>query len=71
MWVSRSGFLRPSSLELANAADGCAAREPLKALPQMFDATGLECTQHFVESAAGTRVPYFMLAKVCHRCNRL
>ena len=60
LWVWRDGFLVPSTLELASAADACASPERLKAMPQMFDATGLVVTQHFATSADGTRVPYFV-----------
>ena len=61
VWLTTSGFLQPSSLSIASAADGCAKAEPLKALPAQFDAASLECTQHFAPSKDGTKVPYFLL----------
>ena len=61
VWLTTSGFLQPSSLSIASAADGCAKAEPLKALPAQFDAATLECTQHFAPSKDGTKVPYFLL----------
>ena len=61
LWLHRAGFLNPSSLELASATDLCASTEPLKAMPSHFDASGLECTQHFATSKDGTRVPYFQI----------
>lgn len=36
--------------------------EALKQLPAMFDASGLEVTQHFATSQDGTQIPYFMVA---------
>ena len=35
--------------------------EVLKTTPALFDASGLEVTQHFTASADGTRVPYFQV----------
>eukprot|EP00965_Chrysotila_dentata_P163555 5400667-Pleurochrysis_carterae.AAC.1 len=61
LWLTRTGFLTPTSLEYACAADGCASTEPLKAMPAHFDAAGLECTQHFATSKDGTKVPYFQI----------
>ena len=60
-WVSTSGFLHPSTLAKANAADGATLRERVKALPPRFDSTKLECSQHFATSNDGTRIPYFLL----------
>jgi len=65
VWLTRSGFLVPTTLERASAADGLlsgATREHLKQTPSFFDASGLECTQHFAVSEDGTRVPYFQLS---------
>ena len=33
VWLTRTGFLEPSSLSRANANDGCATSEPFKSLP--------------------------------------
>jgi len=57
--LSYTGFLTPSSLSLAHA--GTDAREPLKALPAMFDASGMHTEQFFAASRDGTRVPYFVV----------
>jgi prolyl oligopeptidase len=57
--LSYTGFLTPSSLSLARA--GTDAREPLKALPAMFDASGARTDQFFAVSRDGTRVPYFVV----------
>ena len=60
-WVSTSGFLHPSTLAKASAADGAQRRESLKSLPPRFEASKLACSQHFATSADGTKVPYFLL----------
>ena len=57
--LSYTGFLTPSSLSLARA--GSDAREPLKALPAMFDASGMHTEQYFATSRDGTRIPYFVV----------
>ena len=57
--LSYTGFLTPSSLSLAHT--GTDAREPLKALPAMFDASGMRTEQFFAVSRDGTRVPYFVV----------
>ncbi len=54
------GYLAPPSL--AYGAIG-SAPETLKAAPAFFDAEGLEVSQHFAESADGTRVPYFEIGR--------
>jgi prolyl oligopeptidase len=40
---------------------GTDAREPLKALPPVFDASGMRAEQLFATSADGTPVPYFVV----------
>lgn len=66
--VSGNDFLTPASLYVTTAADDQdadaeddASPEPLRRAPERFDATGLQMTQHFVASADGTRVPYFVV----------
>ncbi len=62
-----NGYLTPPTLAhgvLGGAADGATAAaevpvEVLKTTPALFDAQGLQVTQHFAVSADGTRVPYF------------
>ena len=61
VFVHSSGFLHPSTLAIASAADGAQARTHLKSLPARFDASRFGCWQHFATSADGTRVPYFLL----------
>ncbi|MEW6707527.1 MAG: prolyl oligopeptidase family serine peptidase [Pseudomonadota bacterium] len=57
--LSYTDFLTPDSLALATA--GSDAREPLKARPAFFDATGMRVEQAFATSKDGTRVPYFVV----------
>ena len=55
-------FLSPDALWLGQTADPTGSkRERLKALPDMFDATGMRAEQLFATSADGTRVPYFVV----------
>lgn len=59
VWVNSSSFLTPSTLALGDASLGPAAleaTEPLKALPPMFNAEGLEATQGEAASTDGTKV---------------
>ncbi|MGI9237867.1 MAG: prolyl oligopeptidase family serine peptidase [Woeseiaceae bacterium] len=58
-FFSYEGFLRPDTLYVAN--DGGALIEPLKSLPDFFDADGMTVEQHFATSKDGTKVPYFLL----------
>lgn len=57
--MSYGGFLTPDSLWLAETSND--ERQPLKALPARFDATGMQVDQCFTTSADGTRVPYFVI----------
>ncbi|MFZ5668348.1 MAG: prolyl oligopeptidase family serine peptidase [Pseudomonadota bacterium] len=59
VFLSVTGFLTPTTLWLADAADG--AVETVKALPAKFDATGLTVDQLWATSKDGTRVPYFVV----------
>jgi len=66
VWVHTSSFLTPSSLALGDAAlgpDCLTTTEPLKSLPAMFNAEGLEEIQAEATSADGTVVPYFIIKK--------
>ncbi len=51
--------LTPDTLLLGRT--GSDEREPLKALPAVFDATGMRAEQLFATSADGTQVPYFVV----------
>lgn len=53
------GFLRPDTLYVAN--EGGENVEPLFALPEFFNADGMEVQQHFATSKDGTKVPYFIV----------
>ena len=57
--LSYADFVTPESLWLART--GSDEREPLKALPALFDATGMTVQQLFATSPDGTRVPYFVV----------
>ena len=59
-FMTTTDYLNPTTLSM-----GTIGSDPteLKRLPQFFDAKGLEISQHFVRSADGTRVPYFMVAQ--------
>ena len=61
LFLTVSGYTTPTTLMELDLAG---PREPttLRSLPAFFDAEGLEVTQHFAESADGTRVPYFQVA---------
>lgn len=63
LWLWRDGYLVPETLELADAADACAAAQKVKSKPAMFNADGLIVEQHFVASLDGTRVPYFVMRR--------
>lgn len=57
-WNVNSGFLTPTTLSLGSI-DG--NEEVLKQNPHTFDSSGFEVSQHWVKSADGTRVPYFLV----------
>ncbi len=58
-WLYISDYLTPSTLTLGEINSGKA--EVLKQVPPLFDAEGLQVTQHFTTSEDGTRVPYFQV----------
>ena len=57
--LSYADFLTPDSLALGRT--GSDVREPLKARPAFFDASGMRVEQLFATSRDGTRVPYFVV----------
>ena len=59
-WLSLSGFLTPTTLQLGTVGEGVA--ESIKTSPAFFDAAGFKVEQHFATSTDGTRVPYFQVA---------
>jgi len=60
-FMTVTGFVTPTCLFLGTADGG--APEALKQLPDLFDASGLEVSQHEAVSKDGTRVPYFQVAR--------
>lgn len=56
-----SGYLTPSSLLYVEGAQG--SGNLLGSLPAMFDASGLEVSQHMAKSKDGTMIPYFQIAR--------
>lgn len=64
-WTTNT-FTQPSTLALADAADGpdalsAGGKEVLRTLPSMFDATDVKVSQGMATSKDGTQVPYFMV----------
>ena len=58
IFVDCSGFTVPSRLLWGHAGESLVE---VKSAPSFFDATDLEVSQHFVASADGTRIPYFVV----------
>lgn len=54
------GYLAPPSFAYGTIGS---PPETLKAAPAFFDAAGLKVSQHFAESADGTRIPYFQVGQ--------
>jgi prolyl oligopeptidase len=61
-FLTVSDFLTPSSLYLGTI--GHSGRERLKELPKLFEAQGLEISQHEATSKDGTKVPYFQVSRM-------
>ncbi|NHU85880.1 S9 family peptidase [Kocuria sp. JC486] len=64
IWVSTSGFLRPTTIMRGTlGADPTRDEAPreVKRAPSFFDAYGLRVEQHWATSADGTRVPYYQV----------
>lgn len=59
-WLDTTDYLTPPRLGYGTVGAGEA--ETLKELPVLFDADGLEVTQHFATSKDGTKIPYFQVA---------
>lgn len=64
LWMVTTGYTQPSSLWLVDldTPDDTPATL-VRQSPDLFDAAGVEVTQHFVTSEDGTRVPYFQVRK--------
>ncbi|MCW5590472.1 MAG: S9 family peptidase [Burkholderiales bacterium] len=56
-----TGFTTPTTLHFAKG--GTDEREKLKSLPDFFDASGLEVTQHEATSKDGTKIPYYQVMR--------
>src|SRR5690606_3434902 len=59
VWLTTSSFTEPTTLYRLDLADGLSP-ELVRRSPALFDAAGLETRQHWVTSADGTRLPYFI-----------
>ncbi|SEE64429.1 prolyl oligopeptidase family serine peptidase [Ruania alba] len=60
VWLYATDFLTPTTLSIAEIGS---EPEPLKAMPQFFDPSGLLIEQHFATSDDGTQVPYFLVRR--------
>jgi len=58
-FLNITGFLVPSSLWFGSVGG---APKKIKSLPDFFDASKLEVSQHFVKSKDGTEIPYFQVS---------
>jgi prolyl oligopeptidase len=58
-FMTTSGYLAPTALYYGTIGK---TPEKIKELPEFFDASGLEVSQHFVSSKDGTRIPYFQVS---------
>ncbi len=59
-WMTSSGYLTPTTLYYGEIGGD---PDQLKQLTPMYNAEGLDVSQHFATSKDGTRIPYFMVAK--------
>ncbi|XZE54506.1 prolyl oligopeptidase family serine peptidase [Planctomycetaceae bacterium SH139] len=59
-FLTTTDYLTPTTLAIGEIGQ---QPEPLKSLPEFYDASGLKISQHFAISKDGTRVPYFMVAQ--------
>ena len=59
-FMTSSDYLNPTTLYYGEVGG---QPQVLKQLTPLYDAEGLEVSQHFATSKDGTRVPYFMVAK--------
>jgi len=60
-WLTTTSFLSPPALFLADLGTPETDPEPLKSTPAFFDSSTTTAEQHFVRSADGTRIPYFVV----------
>lgn len=62
IWTTSSSYTMPTTYSIARA-DKPSAQEKLKALPAMYDASGLASQQFAATSLDGTKVPYFLVSR--------
>jgi prolyl oligopeptidase len=59
-FMTVNDYLTPTTLWLGEIGQ---QPEALKSLPAMYDADGLEVSQHFATSRDGTKIPYFQVSR--------
>eukprot|EP00321_Phaeocystis_globosa_P008677 CAMPEP_0118811840 /NCGR_PEP_ID=MMETSP1162-20130426/1914_1 /TAXON_ID=33656 /ORGANISM="Phaeocystis Sp, Strain CCMP2710" /LENGTH=754 /DNA_ID=CAMNT_0006741511 /DNA_START=1 /DNA_END=2265 /DNA_ORIENTATION=- len=63
VWLTSSSYTQPTTYALARADQPLGpSQEVLKALPDMYDARGLQTQQFEATSADGEKVPYFLIS---------
>ncbi|MDO5049258.1 MAG: prolyl oligopeptidase family serine peptidase [Actinomycetaceae bacterium] len=64
LWLRTTGFTTPMTLSLVELSRSghMLSASVIRNAPTMFDAEGLEVSQHFATSEDGTRVPYFQIS---------
>jgi prolyl oligopeptidase len=60
-FLDSSGFTEPSRLLRGTQNDKAGQLDQIKSAPAFFDAENITVTQHFVASADGTSIPYFLV----------
>lgn len=65
LWLTVSGFTTPTTLVLLelDTSGAVGSTRVVRQAPALFDATGIEVSQHFATSPDGTRVPYFQVGR--------
>ncbi|WP_407067684.1 prolyl oligopeptidase family serine peptidase [Marilutibacter alkalisoli] len=58
LWMTVADYLTPTTLSLVEIDK---QPEPLKSMPEFFDASNMVIEQHFATSQDGTRIPYFLV----------
>ncbi|RNE48987.1 prolyl oligopeptidase family serine peptidase [Corynebacterium alimapuense] len=59
VWLATSSFTQPATLYRIELAESLVP-EPVRQAPALFDTAGLSTRQHWVSSADGTYLPYFI-----------
>ena len=65
LWVVTNSYTEPSTLWLVDGEllSGNGSWTKVRHAPTMFNASGVEVTQHFATSKDGTQVPYFQVGR--------